>query len=77
MLNINKAEELNTYNPKGYKTYEISHNNGSSNAPKLETVVFRNSHQSLLDGKFCNQETFVVSLATKLGISTSSIKLVK
>lgn len=66
----------NSYNPKGFKTYEISYNNGSENAPKLETVTFRNSNQSLLDGKFCNQETFIVSLATKLGISTSSIKLV-
>ncbi len=65
------------YNPKGFKTYKISHNNGSNNAPTLVSVTFRNSNQSLLDGKWCTQETFIESLAQKLNISNSSINLVK
>ena len=64
------------YNPKGFKTYQISHNNGSDNAPTLVSVTFRNSNQSLLDGKWCTQETFIESLATKLNVDVSSIKLV-
>ena len=65
-----------TYNPKGFKTYEISHNNGSDNAPTLTSVTFNKANQSLLDGKFCTQETFIDSLAKKLNVSVSSIKLV-
>jgi hypothetical protein len=65
-----------TYNPKGFKTYTISHNNGSDNAPTLTSVTFNKANQSLLDGKFCTQETFIDSLAKKLNVSVSSIKLV-
>ena len=67
----------NSYNPKGFKTFSISHNNGSENAPTLTSVTFRNSNQDLLNGKWCTQETFIESLAQKLNVSVSSIKLVK
>ncbi len=66
----------NSYNPKGFKTYTISHNNGSDNAPTLTSVTFRNSNQNLIDGKWCTTENFIESLATKLNVDVSSIKLV-
>tara|TARA_R110002020_G_scaffold418122_1_gene627391 strand:+ start:408 stop:620 length:213 start_codon:yes stop_codon:yes gene_type:complete len=66
----------NSYNPKGFKTYTISHNNGSDNAPTLTSVTFRNSNQNLIDGKWCTTESFIESLATKLNVDVSSIKLV-
>ena len=65
-----------TYNPKGFKTFSISHNNGSNNAPTLTSVTFRNSNQNLIDGKWCTTESFIESLAQKLNVSVSSIKLV-
>jgi len=65
-----------TYNPKGFKTYTISHNNGSDNAPILTSVTFRNSNQNLIDGKWCTTESFIESLAKKLNVDVSSIKLV-
>jgi len=71
---LNKTTNSNP--KKGTKTFVISHKNGSNNAPTLETTTYSNANQNLIDGKFCNTETFIVSLATKLGISTSSIKLV-
>ena len=64
------------YNPKGFKTYEISHNNGSNNAPTLVSVTFRNSNQNLIDGKWCTTENFIGSLAEKLNVDVNSIKLV-
>lgn len=64
------------YNPKGFKTYTISHNNGSDNAPTLTSVTFRNSNQNLIDGKWCTTESFIESLANKLNVDVSSIKLV-
>ena len=66
----------NSYNPKGFKTYTISHNNGSDNAPILTSVTFRNSNQNLIDGKWCTTESFIESLAKKLNVDVSSIKLV-
>ena len=66
----------NSYNPKGFKTYEISHNNGSNNAPTLVSVTFRNSNQNLIDGKWCTTENFIGSLAEKLNVDVNSIKLV-
>ena len=66
----------NSYNPKGFKTYTISHNNGSENAPTLTSVTFRNSNQNLIDGKWCTTEQFIESLAQKLNVDVSSIKLV-
>jgi len=66
----------NSYNPKGFKTYTISHNNGSDNAPTLTSVTFRNSNQNLIDGKWCTTESFIESLAKKLNVDVSSIKLV-
>lgn len=77
MLNINKAEELNTYNPKGYKTHIVSFNNGSDNSPTIVSVTYRNSYQDLDNGQWCNAKTFIKSLAKKLNVSESSIKLVK
>ena len=67
----------NSYNPKGFKTYTISHNNGSENAPTLTSVTFRNRNQDLINGKWCTTEQFIESLAQKLNISKSSISLVK
>lgn len=67
----------NSYNPKGFKTYTISHNNGSDNAPTLTSVTFRNSNQDLLSGKWCTTEQFIESLAQKLNVHKSSINLVK
>ena len=66
----------NSYNPKGFKTYTISHNNGSDNAPTLTSVTFRNSNQNLIDGKWCTTENFIGSLAEKLNVDVNSIKLV-
>ena len=65
-----------TYNPKGFKTYTISHNNGSDNAPTLTSVTFRNSNQNLIDGKWCTTENFIESLAEKLNVDVNSIQLV-
>jgi|TARA_R110000824_G_scaffold3147_1_gene14548 hypothetical protein len=66
----------NSYNPKGFKTYTISHNNGSDNAPTLTSVTFRNSNQNLIDGKWCTTENFIESLAEKLNVDVNSIQLV-
>ena len=66
----------NSYNPKGFKTYTISHNNGSNNAPTLTSVTFRNSNQNLIDGKWCTTENFIESLAEKLNVDVNSIQLV-
>jgi len=65
-----------TYNPKGFKTHIVSFNNGSDNSPTIVSVTYRNSYQDLDSGKWCDAKTFIESLANKLNIDVSSIKLV-